>query len=385
MNSKTALTAILWAASLIATHAQLVIPSDGSDGPLNVAAGETVVIDLAKAITGPWNTNNAAHAGQGVYDPQKWAVVFKYSTVNIQGNVTFANHPSRAPVVWLVSGDVNLSGTVSLSGKPGANGVDALIPAEPGPGGFRGGIIGPLGRGDAHGPGYAGEYGNPQIVPLIGGSGGEAGVNASGGGGGGAILIASARRIALDGMIEANGGAGAFGPDGMNGRVGIAGAIRLIAGEISGAGKLRTFVGDSARIGRIRLETFVLSPTLDSVPETIAAPPANPPIIWPPESAPTVRILQVDGVDSPSEPTAPLARTADVALQNDKPVDILIESTNFPLEGAVELQAVYKFGGQARVWWRATYVSGDFSKAIWKVTRTFPGGFSFLQARATLP
>jgi hypothetical protein len=130
----------LTAALLGVLHAPaaIVIPeADGSDGALNLTAN--TVIDLFQAVTGQWDANNAANAGKGIYDSNKWAVVFKYSSVNIAGGatVTFKNHASRAPVVWLVNGNVTINGTVSLDGQAGQNSVN--LP-EPGPGGFRGGI-----------------------------------------------------------------------------------------------------------------------------------------------------------------------------------------------------------------------------------------------------
>ena len=393
MKSRKVLTVVLWAtASLMSVSAQLPIPSDGSDGALNVLAGETVVIDLRQAITGPWNASNAAHAGQGVYDPEKWAVVFKYSSVNIEGSVTFTNHPTRAPVVWLVKDNVRISGTVDLSGQPAVTGLEALIHAEPGPGGFRGGAGGTPGSGQGMGPGggvvgtYQTSYGNPQIVPLIGGSGGQAHGPAGGGPGGGAILIACAGEIEINGRLIALGSIGAI--PGATG-TGSGGAIRLIATRIAGGGEVGAYSGGApsslGNAGRIRIETFQLSQGLKLNPETIAVPPANPPILWPAESAPSVRVLRVDGIDSPAEPTAPLARAADIALQNDKAVEIFIESKNFPLEGFVELKVTHKFGAGSPSWKGATYVSGDFSRALWKVVDVFPGGFNVLQARATLP
>ena len=155
--------------------AQLLIPSDGSDGALNVTAN--TVIYLSQAVTGNWTNNNTANAGKGIYDPNKWAVVFKYSSVNISGGaVSFINHPTHAPVVWLVSGNVTNNGTISLGGQSfSANYSDA---AEPGPGGFRGGTLVMSGFGPGGGYSYYGSYssppygyGNQQIVPLIGGSG----------------------------------------------------------------------------------------------------------------------------------------------------------------------------------------------------------------------
>jgi plastocyanin len=105
-------------ASSALLQAQLSIPSDGSDGALNITAN--TVIDLSQAVTGTWDANNSANAGKGIFDPAKRAIVFKYSSVNINASrtVTFTNHPSRAPVVWLVQGTVAIAGTLSLNGSP---------------------------------------------------------------------------------------------------------------------------------------------------------------------------------------------------------------------------------------------------------------------------
>lgn len=152
--------AALLAAALTAVEplsaSALVIPgADGSDGVLDITA--TTVIDLSQAVTANWDANNSANAGKGVYDADKWAVVFKYSSVTIAAGATvaFANHPSRAPVVWLVSGNVTISGTLSVNGQTGA-----LSPnlAEPGPGGFRGGsgyLTSGVGAASGFGPGGA--------------------------------------------------------------------------------------------------------------------------------------------------------------------------------------------------------------------------------------
>src|SRR5438309_1093950 len=98
---------------LLASHSQasITIPgADGSDGALVITTD--TVIDLSKAVTTNWDANNTANAGNGVYDSNMWAVVFKYSSVTIASNatVTFANHASRAPVVWLVNSNVTING-----------------------------------------------------------------------------------------------------------------------------------------------------------------------------------------------------------------------------------------------------------------------------------
>ena len=89
----------------LSTRAAITVPgADGSDGVLNIIADTE--IDLSQAVTGAWDLANGANAGKGVYDAAKWAVVFKYSSVTVAAGktLTFKNHASRAPVVWLVSG-----------------------------------------------------------------------------------------------------------------------------------------------------------------------------------------------------------------------------------------------------------------------------------------
>ena len=149
MKLTTTLAAVS-AVLLLGTRALalLPIPSDGSDGNFN--PGSNIEVDLSQAITGAWDANNAANAGLGRYDASKWAVVFKYASVNIPANVTvtFKNHPTHAPVVWLVSGNVTIAGAVKLDGAGGTSDVILMLaPAEAGPGGFRGGAIGPSGIG----------------------------------------------------------------------------------------------------------------------------------------------------------------------------------------------------------------------------------------------
>src|SRR5262245_36874221 len=104
------LIAILFT-SIHQANAALVIPSNGSDGDLSPTGD--LVIDLSEAATADWNVSSPKPT-KGVYDTNKWAVVFKYSSVDIPAGktVSFKNHPSHAPVVWLVSGDVRIAGTV---------------------------------------------------------------------------------------------------------------------------------------------------------------------------------------------------------------------------------------------------------------------------------
>ena len=365
--------------------AQLNVPGDGSDGAFN-PLGTNFVVDLSQAVTGAWDANNAANAGKGVYDASKWAIVFKYQSVNIPSNttVTFINHPSYAPVVWLVQSNVTVDGVISLNGQNGVGGIAALVPTEPGPGGFRGGAYGPSGNGAGLGPGgglrnngdpgaYVPYYGNSQIIPLIGGSGASA-RDVSGSGAGGAILIAVRGTLLLNGTLSSRGGFS--GPE----QHGSAGAVRIIANGVLGTGQIDCSYYNA---GRIRLETPNLATTIRTYPETIKVAPAIPPMIWPPANAPTARIVSVASTSTPADPTAPLVNAADVSLTVNGNAAVLVETRNFPIEGVVQVRAASKFGGYT--WTTCTLVSGNFAVATWSATVTFPPGFTTLQARATAP
>lgn len=387
MKAKLLFVAAALLASLPAAFAQLTIPSDGSDGSFNPTS--SIQIDLSQAITGTWSANNTANAGKGIYDPAKWAIVFKYASVNIPAgvSVTFVNHPSHAPVVWLVQGSVNIAGIINLEGRNGGSATSYSIPTEPGPGGFRGGAQGSLGRGSGLGIGgtngnsfgaqaaYASVYGNPSVIPLIGGSGGgSSDFGYAGGAGGGAILIAAPNSISLLGTISTNGGY----PHG-NASYGSGGAIRLIANAITGSGTL-TANND----GRIRIEANSVSGNVVPSPQTIAVPPANPPVIWPGATAPTVRVVSVDANAAPTYPIGSLDTAADVGISANASTQVILQTTNFPINGLVQVRSAGKFN-TTPVFTTATLQSGDANSALWSATITFATGFTTLQARATVP
>ena len=130
---------VLWASLLLLLAPALVsgmdVGSDGTDGILSITGTGTTNIDLSLATTAIWTTPGT---GSGVYDSTKWAVVFKYDSVYVATGktVTFTNHPSGAPVVWLVLRGARIDGTVRLDGQGyRTNGAFAVG----GPGGFRGG------------------------------------------------------------------------------------------------------------------------------------------------------------------------------------------------------------------------------------------------------
>lgn len=343
------------------TLAQFNSGSDGSDGALNNPTG---VVDLSLAASlcdcdGGGALNDPCRwdcpspvAGQGVYDAENWAVVFKYTFVFVPGGVSFVNHPSGAPVVWLTTtGGVFIAGGVNVNGQSGGG--------QPGPGGFPGGNGGPsslpeaapsggLGPGGGRSLNAAGSYGtlgvsgppsygNATILPLIGGSGGAGRVNEAGGAAGGAILIASSGDIRVDGTISANGGSGSAGN-------GSGGAIRLVANNVTGTGTLRAEGGQNVQTGgsgRIRIEA---AQTIDfpdlGIPFWTSSTPGP---IFPPPGSPTLRAASVDTTPVPADPEAGIS-TTDVDLATDQPVTINIEATNIPVGTTVQVLFVPEHG-----------------------------------------
>lgn len=397
--------------------------SDGSDGAFNPQT--SVQIDLSLADGTP---------GNGTYDPDLWAVVFNYTTIDIPSGVyvTFSNHPSGAPVVWLASGDVTLAGAVDLSGVMGEPEAplqqeNARVAAPSGPGGFLGGFGGvtpstrfpsggygpggpsvdPDGSGNGSGGsyrtvGYIGQqstnvdqgltYGNIFLLPLIGGSGGAGGwgtavtYGAGGGGGGGAILIASSGIIHWESpTVLAWGGAGVEGATGSRGGGGAGGGIRLIANTVIGSGGTLwarggqvpgTAGAGQGGNGRVRVEADVMKLTIPSGSFTSGAPG----LVFPPLDAPTLVATMVGTETVPADPVADV-EAVDVSIESAVPVTIQIEATNIPLGTTVDVRVVPKREGNSFVV-TSTPLDGtlEFSTATAEVT--FPRGVSDVQLSA---
>lgn len=383
-------------------RAELDVPSDGSDGAFTPSAN--IQVDLGEAVSGTWGSNNNANSGKGVYDPSKWAVVFKYSSVNIPAGVTvtFKNHPSRAPVVWLVTGDVTVEGTVRLDSTPGSS----TAHSEPGPGGFRGGLGRDDGASDAlgsgFGPGGAGVggaggymtaasgniYGNTRIVPLIGGSGAGgstyvAGSRPSAGtGGGGALMIACRNRVTLNGLISCRSADNTQ----LSAQTGSGGAAKIIADSIVGSGQVdvRAGTGGGGSSGRIRLEATNYTASILYQPSSIVVTPDSPVQLWPSGSSPTCRVVSVNGLETPEEPLAMLsAPSADVIFTAGGSVPVVVETTNLPTTSVVSVRVVPTRGNSITV--SATLTSGDQSSATWTAMATVPTGHSAIQVRALAP
>lgn len=414
-------TLLLACLALATSHAAIVVPgANGTDGALNITANTE--IDLSLAPTAAWDSDNTANAGKGVYDPAKWAVVFKYTSVTVAAGatVTFKNHPSRAPVVWLVSGNVTIAGTVKLDGQNGIDGSGTMLP-EPGPGGSRGGApwlnssvtsgagfgVGGASRngsGKSASYGTAGNgappaYGNPSLIPLIGGSGGG-GTNdsatASGGAGGGAILIAVAQTISIGGTLSCKGGDGgdiANYPDRFSGQ-GSGGGIRIVADAFVGAGQINTIAGSGGTSvsgnGRIRLErvTNTSTASVNPAPSVVDLAANATALLWPPADAPEVKIVSLSGVAAPEDPRAGFGTLgADVAIPSAAGSTAIIETRNVEQASQVKVRITPRDNADY------TEVAATYSSTVsttplvirWTATLPTNLGYSAVQVRVIRP
>ncbi len=413
VTSKNYITVLLAAALFTRAVGDIVVPgANGTDGVLNISTN--TVIDLSRAVTAAWDSDNSANAGKGVYDASKWAVVFKYSSVTIRSNatVTFKNHASRAPVVWLVSGDVTIDGSLNLNGQ---SQVYAPLHAEPGPGGGRGGQGnfgsglnsgsgfgtggGPISQGANYGaiPGARPAYGNPSILQLIGGSGGGGGDgdnNIGGGAGGGAILIAATQSIEIGGNLSANGGSGQSGAYWLNTGAGSGGAIRLVCNSILGRGAVNALAGQSntqrgnGGFGRLRLErcqnldgTISFSPD----PSVVTLAQGSEALIWPPTGAPEVRITSIGGGAVSLDPRAGFgAFGPDVALPITNRTFVTVETKNVEPQSQVIVRVTPRANANF-LEANAAIVSSTNSAIQWQAGVDVNVGYSAVQVRVVRP
>jgi len=452
-------------------HAGFTSGSDGSDGALNCAwlakdAGFDCaancfanqpcefIVDLSKARSVPgtsWETPggdaDGDGFGDGVYDSAQWAVVYKFTTIIIPSNVSvkFKNHRSGAPVVWLAQGGIDIRGAIRVNGQDAY--VSQLWPAfsEPGPGGFAGGAPADTanGRGSiGYGPGsakrmdegyipagcyegrdvnggvcqpqYLGNrgYGNNEIFPLIGGSGGGAewyppghppisAPRVVGGAGGGAILIASDTDIiiAQGAVIGAQGGQGIgvlLPPGGcpndkQRAGGGSGGAIRFVAGNsISGTGSVSAAMGWDRcygwpGTGRVRAEapTMDLSWVGSTEPgRTTSFVPGD---VFPADDAPRLEVVSIgyDGMPPVAAPLDPDASpgSPDIEIDTDQDSQVVIRAWNVPVSTTVKVRVIPILGNEITATSTPLQKQPDDSlRATAQVA--FPPGRSEIQLRA---
>jgi hypothetical protein len=352
--------------------------------------------------------------------------VFNYTSVNIPTGVTvkFKRNATNTPVVMLVSGDVTVAGTIDISGSDspdtGATGNGNLAddgkPGLGGPGGYDGGAGGRpatepgstqspaegLGPGAVgmHSAGHAGQgrfenssvggptYGNPDLLPLVGGSGGAGGgggglfAGSGGGGGGGAILIAATGTITFQpaSIVNAIGGQGGAIPSvagqGLRGGYGSGGAIRIVGTTVIAKGFLYAHNSCGCGYGRIKIEadSYTGDPTHFDGSFKIAAPSA---LFL--ANLPGIRIANVGGVNAPASPTGRKDVTLAAAVTN--PVNVVINSIGVPINSIVKVSVTPIQGATATV--DSTPLSGSLANAQATASVTIPNGESTITAYVT--
>ena len=365
--------------------------STGSDGALsfpNAKPGDVIIFNPA-SFSPPLDPS---HDG-----------IFNFTTINIPTGVTvkLSGQILPGPIFWLASGNVDIEGTVDLSGANGVvatNQVAQRIPSIPGAGGYAGGTGGMFGGGDpaepglgpqggiASGGGCAGSGGfgaNTLLVPLFGGSGGG-GMIASGffggggGAGGGAILVASSGSITLNGAILANGGSGGVGGGISSAGGGSGGGIRLVAQTITGSGLIQATGGSNncttgGTSGIIRLEANQLNFTgsengniTSGTPFATFVPTAGNP-------APAVKVVSIGGATVNPNPTGSFS-TPDVTISSAVAVPIVVQGTNVPTGTVVHLQIASENGPDIIV--DTPGLTGSPQSSTATVNVTFPPGYS---------
>jgi hypothetical protein len=300
--------------------------------------------------------------------------IFNFTTINIASGVTliFTSQILTGPMYWLASGDVNISGTLSLDGAVGhsrSNNASDRIPSAAGAGGFGGGVGGggsllpSAGNGPGGGAGATVKIGNNgtftgglYLVPLIGGSGGGGSLNGDpcettygdgGGAGGGAILIASSTTINLNGgsSISVRGG----GPECFGGG-GSGGAIRLVANTVtapSGTGTPPQLYATGAGYGavsngRIRVEAFTGNNSAAyinyngaavsfSVPFALALPATAPAVI---------KVTSINGIPINANPFS----FPDAIINTNGPITLNVQAQYIPV-GTIPKIYVYGESG----------------------------------------
>jgi hypothetical protein len=349
------LLAVLFVVSAVTLSAQSFSSgSNGSDGAYSPSgpAGTIIVFDPTQ-----------------FHGSQVSANIFNFTTVTIPAGVTirFSGNTVNGPIFWLTQGDVDIEGTLDLSGGNGASFIPTTAsferqPSVPGSGGFAGGVGGNLqqqaalpGSGIGGGAagvsgsqvGLGGKYSGDQLlIPLVGGSGGGGGainnsstLEAGGGAGGGAILIASSTQITVNGSINVNGGQPGRATAACAGG-GSGGAMRLVSNLIAGTGTLSAAGGQSSQcsgniqpggVGVIREEssTTFFPGTVNGT--VFVSTPIQ--LLLPTAGSPTASVISINGTPvTPNPSTFP-----DITINTTAPVPVIIETQNIPANATITL------------------------------------------------
>lgn len=204
--------------------------------------------------------------------------------------------------------------------------------AAPGAGAGPGGASVPSNTGSGCSAGYAYQgiggsgctsassttYGNPELLPLVGGSGGSGAASpssaytgAGGGAGGGAIRICSDVSITINQLYANGGNGGNPGTGSSYGGAGSGGAIHLQSptvtltyysgADIQAVGGSETYVGSTSS-GRIRIDTNNLNGGATNPPAYFSSLLTGPYDGVPLPTPPTLTVVSINGLAVPGQP-----------------------------------------------------------------------------------
>lgn len=404
------------AAAMPAARAQFTSGSTGADGALDIPANAGLVIFDPVARNIDQDSDN----------------VFHFTTITIGDNAKLVLKASKmrknTAVVFLATGAVRLglNSQILLNGENGPNVAvnvqTSRRSAEPGPGGFQGGLAsrndtgvspatdgyGPVGsKGLAYNTGCSGNqttmaatsgHMSMGMIPLVGGAGGggagcdKAGsIGGNGGAGGGAIRIVSSSSISMDvnAGIYANGGQGGL-IDGASSLIqsgmGGGGMIHLIAPTLNfssgdelqalnpGYNNLSPLIQGS---GVIRMNATTFNGLPNSRPASVNGALYNLPL---PAGIPEVMITQVGGNAVANPPSGSLSG-ADVVISLAAAAQVVIATKNIPPGTSVNLRINSETVADQSI--TCAPITGTLALGSATCQATFPLGANITVASAT--
>ncbi|MEZ4323367.1 MAG: hypothetical protein R3F61_38235 [Myxococcota bacterium] len=292
--------------------------SDGSYGSLFVGASTSLEVPLP--------ADGVIHATDVV--------------VEAGGTLTFTPNANNTPVYLLSQGDIDIQGTIDVSGLE-PTGTSGGIG---GPGGFAGGVASPYQPGRR--PSALNHDGN--LLHLTGGLGGS-GNNSfgsprcGGGGGGGAILLASDTRITLDGTVAADGAQGTCPQTTQySGGPGTPGSIRFVAPAVVGSGSLS--LGGSGSATYVRIDSLHSEAGNWSVvgASTNVSLSEGQTMVARLPTVPAARIVSVGG-QAVAQETGPVSVT--IPGGSSRTQDVVIDVTGFGPAGTVQVRLEQQLSG----------------------------------------
>ncbi len=339
--------------------------------------------------------------------------IFNWTTITIPSGATLklSGFITGMPLYFLASGNVNVQGTIDLSGTKGADyttDVANRIPAAPGPGGYTGGVGGNWsnpthfpgesgngqgggrGAGTVQGAGSGGVFSaSLYLIPLVGGSGGGGAMyytnqyDAGGGGGGGALMIASSTSITVSGTMNSNGGSGGVN-QGTAAGGGSGGGIRLVSNTITGAGTLTaqggatcpSGCGASGGPGTVRLEAYTNSFTGTINGNSARSTPYQ--LLLPTAGQSTIQVTSINGTPIHANPF----QFPDIEINTGSPVPVVIGATQIPI-GTASTVTVTIFTETGDQTITGCQLAGTLSSSTCTVQITFPGGGTWGLVKAT--